>query len=123
MSYYKSLVDALWADYSQSFARAKKKLTGTEIHHIVAKGAYKATEARKVLNSVGISVESSLNKIPLKKGLHKRLHTNMYYKVVNEMVIKCYNMSNKKNRQQNNVKGVLKILKRTLEGLNAMAPF
>lgn len=92
LSYYKSLVNALWADYSQSFARAKKKLTGTEIHHIVAKGAYKATEARKVLNSVGISVESSLNKIPLKKGLHKRLHTNMYYKIVNEMVIKCYNM-------------------------------
>lgn len=115
LSYYKSLVNALWADYSQSFARAKKKLTGTEIHHIVAKGAYKATEARKVLNSVGISVESSLNKIPLKKGLHKRLHTNMYYKIVNEMVIKCYNMSNIKQRQKSNVLGVLEILYNTLK--------
>lgn len=95
MGYYKSLVDALWADYSQSFARAKKKLTGQEYHHIVAKGAYKATEARKVLNNVGIDVNDSRNRIWLKKRLHKRLHTNMYYKVVNEMVVKCYNMSNK----------------------------
>lgn len=123
LTYYRSLANALWADYSQSFARAKKTYTGNELHHIVAKGAYRAAEARKVLNSVGIGTESSYNLVRLKKGLHRRLHTNMYYRIANEMVIKTYNMSGKKYKKTRNVKGVLEILKETLKGLNRMAPF
>ena len=123
LTYYRSLANALWADYSQSFARAKKTYTGNELHHIVAKGAYRAAEARKVLNSVGIGTESSYNLVRLKKELHRRLHTNMYYRIANEMVIKTYNMSGKKYKKTRNVKGVLEILKETLKGLNRMAPF
>lgn len=123
LSYYSSMAKALWREYAKSFAKAKKTYSGKEYHHIVAKGAYKAKEARNALYGVGISVDSNLNMIWLKKGLHKRVHTNNYYRMTNEIVVKCYNMTTDRKKRENNVKGALKIMKQTLTALDKMAPF
>ena len=63
-----------------------------EWHHIVAKQAYKAMDARDVLSTVGIDWKrSSDNLIYIKTELHRRLHTNMYYSYVNTLVVNAFN--------------------------------
>lgn len=120
---YQSIAKALWREIGISFTKSKTRYSGKEYHHIVAKGSYKAIEARNVLNGIGIGVEDVRNKIWLKKGLHRRLHTNTYYKMTNEIVVKCYNMTTDKNKRRNNVLGALGIMKQTLNALDKMAPF
>lgn len=123
LSYYKSMARALWREIGASFAKAKKKYSGKEHHHIVAKGSYKATEARNALNGVGINVEDDRNKVWLRKGLHRRVHTNNYYRMTNEIVVKCYNMTSNKVKRKNNVLGALSIMRQTLRALDKLAPF
>ena len=123
LSIYDEIANALWRQIGASFAKATRKYNTTETHHIVAKGATKATAARNALHGIGLSVESSRNKIELKKGLHKRLHTNSYYAITNTIVDKCYKMSPNKIKREKNVRGALTIMKDSLWALNKMAPF
>jgi RHS repeat-associated protein len=57
-------------------------------HHIVAKNARAAAQGREVLGAVEppISVEDRVNKVQLPAWFHARLHTNFYYRSVNESV-------------------------------------
>ena len=58
----------------------------------MAKQAYKAMDARHVLSTVGIDWQrSSDNLIYIKTGLHRRLHTNIYYAYVNQLVVIAHN--------------------------------
>ena len=62
-------------------SRAKRgtKYAGNEVHHIVAKSDYRAYQGRALLGRYSISVESSYNKVSIRKTLHKHLHNNEYH--------------------------------------------
>ena len=63
-----------------------------EEHHIVARKDWRAIISRCILNSedVNIDLEDPLNKVKMKKGYHKVLHTNLYYAILNYSMIISY---------------------------------
>ncbi|WP_029504306.1 AHH domain-containing protein [Lachnoclostridium phytofermentans] len=63
-----------------------------EVHHIVAQTAGAAKPARDILEKgdVNISVNADTNLVPLKTGVHKHLHTTIYYEMVNYYIINSY---------------------------------
>jgi hypothetical protein len=65
-----------------------------ELHHIVAQNARKAQEARDVLKYVEIGINSSDNTVLLKYVLHKVLHTDLYYSVINYEMRHAGNITN-----------------------------
>ena len=54
-----------------------------EGHHIVARMAKKAAEARRVLKKLGIDIDAASNGVALPKGVHRGVHTDAYYDAVN----------------------------------------
>lgn len=119
-----AIAKELGRELAKSFAKAKKKYNSTELHHIIAKNAAGAAKAKTCLNNAGISVEDSRNKIRLKKGLHKRIHTWLYYRMTSEIITKSFKAANgNKSKERKNVLDALAILKGTLEALNKVAPF
>jgi len=123
---------AVWANtvtqsVLDSFAKTKKQpdyKNKTELHHIVAKKSLNAHLARTALKGVGYSVDDDVNLIRLKTGLHKRLHTNLYYEFANALVYQSYYAASGNPAQQKaNVDATLGVLKVFLTGLNAMAPY
>lgn len=112
---------------ADSFARTKVKpkyRKDTEVHHIVAKKAKNASKAREIINRVGIGYESPLNKITIKTGLHRRIHTDVYYGWANSVVISAYNAADPiKSKQKKNVLKALDLLRTFISMLNDMAPY
>lgn len=53
-------------------------------HHLVAKNAARAQEARDRLNALGIGLDDAANGVGLPIDFHQGLHTNDYYRFVNE---------------------------------------
>ncbi len=106
-----------------SLARAKslKYKHSTENHHIVAKRAHNAKYARAILDIVGIDYNSEKNLVRIKTGLHRRLHTDVYYGWANSVVIKAYNLAGGSyEKKYLNVSNALKTLKgfiRTMDSL------
>ncbi|MBE7067627.1 MAG: RHS repeat-associated core domain-containing protein [Ruminococcaceae bacterium] len=111
-----------------SFARAKQQTKPKrlyEIHHLVAKKAHNASYAARILNEVlEGGVENEANKLVIKYGLHRRLHTNGYYGWANSVVISAYNSANgNRNQQRINVLAALATIRAYVRSLNAMAPY
>ncbi len=89
--YVKSKAKSLSKAIGKSFSKAKRKYKDKyEEHHIVARTKTRAKPARDILNKVGIKIENPINKIKIKKGLHKRLHRNDYFDIVNSMIQSAY---------------------------------
>ena len=97
--------------------------TEYEEHHIAAKQAYKAKKAASILNEVlPGGVEDPLNKVSLKTSVHRRIHNNAYYSLVNIMVVTAYDLAEGNPQQQySNVVMVLGALYGFLESLNALS--
>jgi hypothetical protein len=97
----------------------------TEVHHIVAKKASNAQHARDILRAVGITdINSPLNLVEIKTGLHRRLHTDQYYGWANSVVISAYNSAQGNAMMQRvNVVKALDILRNWIESMDAAAPF
>jgi hypothetical protein len=55
---------------------------GSAAHHLVAGGAAKAEEARRVLAKVGVGIDEAANGMFVVKRLHNTMHTNRYYEAV-----------------------------------------
>lgn len=53
-------------------------------HHVVAQGARAAEEAREKLRALGIDIDDAMNGVGLPKDFHQSMHTNDYYRMVNE---------------------------------------
>ena len=120
--YVKSKAKALSRDIGVSFSKAKKRYKKkTEVHHIVAQRDPRAETARWVLKKVGMKVSDEENLIAIKKGLHKRLHRNNYYSMVNSTLQSAY--YKKKGSRVSRVKDALKGLRNYIEALNKAAPF
>ena len=99
--------------------------TKNEWHHIVAKAAPNAKYAYAILVKVGIKPKTdSQNLVLIKAGLHRRLHTDLYYGWANSIIIRAYNLANGDYmQQQDNVKKALKLLKDLLEKMSEHARF
>ena len=114
-------------DIADSFAKAQtipKYKTPREVHHIVAQRAPNASYAREVLKSVGIDYNSALNLVSLKTGLHRRLHTDVYYGWANSVVISAYNSANgNKAKQYANVVVALGVIRGFLLSMDAISPY
>ena len=93
----------------------KKYRSKKETHHIVARKAKPAKYGRRILEKVGIKIESSDNKVELKTQVHRRLHSHLYYGWVNKVVISAYRKGETYSERQGYVKTALGMLKRTLE--------
>ena len=109
-----------------SFARARTKTryrTPSEVHHVVAKAAPNAKYARNVLNKVNIGYNSNYNLIRIKTGLHRRLHTNMYYGFANSVVISAYNKGTNYTKRRQKVIQALNTLKGMIIAMDKVAPF
>ena len=108
---------------SLSVATTRTYRTDFEEHHIAAKSAFKAKEAAAILNAVlPGGVEDPLNKVMLKTSVHRRIHTNLYYSVVNCLIVKAYyDAGDDPNKQYNNVVSTLETLHGFLSGLNALS--
>ena len=62
-----------------------------EDHHIVAQKAKTAEPARRILEKVGIDYyNDEVNHVMLKTGLHRRLHSKLYYAWVNDRITQAY---------------------------------
>ena len=62
-----------------------------EDHHIVAQKAKTAEPARRILEKVGINYyNDEVNHVMLKTGLHRRLHSKLYYAWVNDRITQAY---------------------------------
>ena len=121
-----SFGDALWDRISRSYARAAKRTyrSPEEVHHLVAREALNAAPAAAILDELlPDGVENPINKMSIKTGLHRRLHTNLYYGIANAMVITAYYSSEEPAQQQMNVVVVLGLLRGIVAYLNAMAPY
>ena len=68
-------------------------------------------------------VENPINKISLKTGLHRRLHTFLYYGITNMIIIEAYCSSTDPSEQEKNVVIALGILRGILAYLNQAAPY
>ncbi len=102
---------------SISDARKQPKTKATETHHIVAKKAAAAEEARGYLKATNISVDHEANLVKLNKNFHKRLHTTQYYGAVNLVVRTGYNKSSNKKA---GVLGALLVLNAMLKISNSV---
>ena len=111
---------------SDSFAKAKKNTkykSKTEKHHIVAQKDSRANQSRGILALVGISVNSNLNLVDIRTGLHRRLHTNYYYTLVNNILDKACRAGNNSRKKEKNVRKSLNNIKNALKGLSYASPF
>ena len=98
--------------------------TPYEVHHIVAQHAPNAIHARKILEKAGIDCNSQLNLVALKTGLHRRLHTNLYYGWVNSVIISAYySAGDSRTMQTSNVITALTLIRAFLLSMDALAPY
>ena len=112
-------IDASFAKSQFRSYRAER-----ENHHLVAKGARNAEYAREVLASVGISVNSPENLLLIKTGLHRRLHTDLYYGWANSVVISAYrNAECDPTKQKEAVLFALNIIRGVVIVLDLAAPY
>ena len=121
-----NVTDQIKDKLSNSYAKIKKAPNykkPTEDHHVVAQNAPKASSAREILSQVGIGINSQQNMMPISTGLHRRLHTNLYYEWVNGVIISAYNSAGGDAAlQRKNVEGALAAIKSFIIVLDGITP-
>jgi hypothetical protein len=119
------LIDGMLNKLEKSLVKSGRKEYRTEYeeHHIAAKQAYRAGKAAIILNEVlPKGVEDPLNKVSLKTSVHRRIHNNAYFSMVNILVIEAYRLAEgDKQKQYDNVVSVLDVLRGFLESLNVLS--
>jgi len=109
-----------------SFARAKSHeySRDTEVHHLVAQEAHNAEAAAAILRDVyPDGTENGFNKIRIKTGLHRRLHTKRYYAVVNTIVINAYFSAEDSDERMLQVTRALLVIRAFVSVLNEASPY
>ena len=115
---------AMWDGFAEhirntlAVAERKNYRSDHETHHIVAKGSYKAEEARTILEELYTNgTEEPINKVSLKTGLHRRIHTDVYYAITNTLVTYAHKSANgDKVLARKRVNETLETIKKTLKG-------
>lgn len=123
---FSGLVDALWRSVSKSFARTGQRSykTGQEEHHVVARNSVKVNLSAAILNQMlPQGVENPINKMMIKTGLHRRLHTNLYYGMTNVIIVNAYCSGSNYHEQRANVISAICMIRGIVWILNTMAPY
>ena len=104
--------------------KTKKYQNNYEWHHIVAQRAPNAKYAQMILDSVGVKINSIENLVHIKTGLHRKLHTNIYYGFVNSVIISAYrDGSGTIEERKARVLNALKFLKTFISTLSTASPY
>ena len=108
---------------SLSKAKQTNYKTDYEEHHIAAKKAKNAAQAARILNEVlPKGVEDEQNKVWISTDVHRRIHTRLYYALVNEIIIVAYASANgDKQKEKSNVIAALGSLKVFISSLDALS--
>lgn len=111
---------------TNSFAKIKKPPNyrrNDEVHHIVAQRATGADCARKILDELKIGIDEPINTVSINTCLHRRLHTKLYYELVDAIIVSAYNSAGGDREQQTkNVKAALGTIKAFIVGLEKITP-
>ena len=91
----------------------------------MAKKAHNAKYAADILNEVfSLGVEDPRNIVSIKTGLHRRIHTDIYYGWANSVIISAYESANgDKEKQVSNVSNALASVRTYVLLLDCGAPF
>ena len=121
-----SVAEQIKEKLTNSFAKIKKPpnyRSNKEVHHIVAQRASGAQRAKQILIDTGIGINSKENTVSINTCLHRRLHTNLYYKLVDAIIVSAYNSAGGDPVQQTeNVKAALGTIKAFIVGLEKITP-
>ena len=91
------------------------------LHHVVAQGSHKATEAQSILHEFGIDYKTdSRNLILLNTRFHVHLHTDAYYAYVNQRIIAAYTNGKTYSEKKSNVINELARIKEYLRLLDSI---
>ena len=122
---WSSTIRTIVKKLATSFAKAKTmpKKGKNEWHHIIAKKESRALPARWRWLSLGYNINDLQNLVYLKYGLHRRLHTNEYYSLVNEFVSRAYDNAPNNSVRRIKVRNMVNALKNWLQFLDKLAPF
>lgn len=111
---------------TNSFAKIKKPPNyrrNDEVHHIVAQRATGADCARKILDELKIGIDEPINTVSINTCLHRRLHTKLYYELVDAIIVSAYNSAGGDREQQTkNVKAALGTIKAFIVELEKITP-
>jgi len=111
---------------TNSFSKIKKPPNyrkDTEVHHIVAQRASGAAPAQKILADLEIGIDEPVNKVSISTCLHRRLHTKLYYELVNVVIVGAYNSASGDREQQiENVTSALKAIRSFIFVLDRTTP-
>ena len=121
-----SVAEQIKEKLTNSFSKIKKPPNyrkDTEVHHIVAQHARGAERTKQILIDTGIGINSKENTVSINTCLHRRLHTNLYYEVVDIIIVSAYNSAGGDREQQTkNVKAALGTIKAFIVGLEKITP-
>ena len=121
-----SVAEQIKEKLTNSFAKIKKPPNyrkDTEVHHIVAQRATGADHTRRILAELEIGINDPVNTVSINTCLHRRLHTNLYYKLVDAIIVSAYNSAGGDREQQTkNVKAALGTIKAFIVGLEKITP-
>lgn len=111
---------------TNSFAKIKKPpnyRSNKEVHHIVAQRAPGAAHAQKILAEPEIGINDPVNTVSINTCLHRRLHTKLYYELVNIVIVGAYNSAGGDREQQiENVTSALKAIRSFIFVLDRTTP-
>ena len=107
-----------------SIAKAKENSNKSEIHHIVAQKSshYAAVESRALLARYDICVNDSINLMPVKYNLHRRLHTWIYYNWVNNTLHAAEAAGVTYAEKKSNVTAAMISIRSNIDILNLIVP-
>lgn len=121
-----SVAEQIKEKLTNSFSKIKKPPNyrkDTEVHHIVAQRASGAAPAQKILADLEIGIDEPVNKVSISTCLHRRLHTKLYYELVDAIIVSAYNSAGGDREQQTkNVKAALGTIKAFIVGLEKITP-
>ena len=78
--------------------------SGVRVVEYIYKKSPKSAIARKCFDDVGLKVEDDFNKVRVKTSFHRRLHTNIYYGLINTGVLIAYALGRDRDSKANNIK-------------------
>ena len=121
-----SVAEQIKEKLTNSFSKIKKPpnyRSNKEVHHIVAQRAPGAAPAQKILADLEIGIDEPVNKVSISTCLHRRLHTKLYYELVNVVIAGAYNSAGGDREQQiENVTSALKAIRSFIFVLDRTTP-
>ena len=107
--------------YVKSSGKSYK--TAEEIHHVVPKASHYTALSTLIVNYVvPYGVENPINKISIDTALHRHLHTNLYYGIVNASIINAFLSGQNGIQREANVSTAIIVLGALIKFLDMVIP-